>query len=242
MKNFARLLILMLFTYSVNATAGIITQSSRVIYDEGLKEYGLKVANTNAYSVLFQPWIDYGDGDPNSNLGPFVIVPPFMKLGPKETSTLRMLFDGSEVAKDRESLYWLNLYEIPLIKKDEKETQYLNMAMNTQLKIFYRPKSLPKMNTNQVLKQQKLTLVNDKGASYVTVSNPTPYHVSLLNIKVLNSSSTPLTDMVQTMDMTVLPFSEKKMQLTKALSSIDPTFKLSLQAIDDNGQIITLLK
>ena len=222
--------------------AGVAMNGTRIIYHEGAREYGLRIANTNTYPILFQPWVDHGDGEPNSNLGPFVIVPPFIKMEESDVSTLRMVYDGSKLPEDRESVFWLNLYEVPLMKKKKENTQYLNMAMNTQVKVFYRPKNLKAMDIDEIVGQVKFRLIqNEKGYS-VLIDNPTPYSLSLLNIILNDQKETILAKSQPTIDTLVLPFSQKQEYLDSQVSNFNDIAYAQIHVIDDFGKTLKFKK
>ena len=75
----------------------------------------LLLVNQNPYPVLVQAWVDDGalDGEPDTALAPFLPLPPVFRLEPGRQRSLRLLATGQAQARDRESLYWLNIYEIP---------------------------------------------------------------------------------------------------------------------------------
>ena len=85
----------------------------------------------------------------------------------------------SKLPKDRESVFWFNLREIP---PKSTKPNILTLAMQTRLKVFYRPLALkvdPMADTIPGL--DTLTLSRD-GDKYV-VHNPTPYYVSFVEAR-----------------------------------------------------------
>lgn len=235
MKIKVWLLAILSLCYLPCSMAGVVAEGTRIVYNEGLKEYGLKVANTNAYPILFQPWVDYGEGDPNQNLGPFVIVPPFSKMAPNEMNTLRMIYDGTVLPTDRETVFWLNLYEIPLLKKKDIENQYLNMAMNTQIKVFYRPKNLEKISLENIINSTKFKVFSEENESFILVENSSPYHISFLDLKLINSKEDVLSEVYPDMDMMVRPFSNKKLKLKNNMTDLSKDTLVNIKVIDDLG-------
>lgn len=222
--------------------AGVAINGTRIIYHEGAREYGLRVANVNEYPILFQPWVDHGDGEPNTNLGPFVIVPPFIKMEESDVSTLRMIYDGSKLPEDRESVFWLNLYEVPLIKKKKENTQYLNMAMNTQVKVFYRPKNLKAMGIEEIVGQVKFRLIQNEKGGAMLIDNPTPYSLSLLNIVLNDQKENILAKSQPTIDTLVMPFSQKQEYLVYPVSNIQHVAYAQIRVIDDSGKTLEFKK
>lgn len=101
--------------------------------------------NTNGYPIVAQTWVDNGDVNaaPELSHAPFVTLPSVFALPPSALKELRILFAGANLPTDRESVFWLNLYEIPPSQPTTPPlASRVTLAMNTQMKIFYRPKAL----------------------------------------------------------------------------------------------------
>ncbi len=64
---------------------------------------------------MVQTWVDNGDANPapGSVNAPFVSVPPLFSLAPQRMQGIRLIYNQSPLPKDRESVFWLNVYEIP---------------------------------------------------------------------------------------------------------------------------------
>ncbi len=95
--------------------AGVTAERTRLVFVEGQREASLLLVNQNPYPVLVQAWVDDGalDGEPDTALAPFLPLPPVFRLEPGRQRSLRLLATGQAQARDRESLYWLNIYETP---------------------------------------------------------------------------------------------------------------------------------
>lgn len=128
------LLLTVLFVQSVEA--GIMPASSRMIYRDGDREKTLMLVNTNDYPVLVQSWVDNGEGSPEAASPPFVVLPPVFRLAARRTQGLRIIYNHDPLPQDRESAFWLNLYEMPP-ETPHQDPTHLTLAMNTQLKVFY---------------------------------------------------------------------------------------------------------
>jgi len=81
---------------------------------------------------------------------------------------------------DRESLFWLNIMEIPLKPEDPNSVQF---AIRQRLKLFYRPPALQGGSAEAV---QQLVWSSD--GRTVTVNNPSAFHVSLVNLRTDSQS------------------------------------------------------
>ncbi|VFS54305.1 Chaperone protein fimC precursor [Moellerella wisconsensis] len=97
------------------AYSGIIASNNRVIFNEGDFKKNLILGNTNEYSIFAQTWIDNGEGSGEfkQKAYPFVSVPAVFVLNQGEMTNLNIIYNNKELPSDRESVFWLNLYEIP---------------------------------------------------------------------------------------------------------------------------------
>jgi len=190
------------------ARAGLFASATRVIYAQDTQERSLMLANTNDYPVIVQTWVDGGQADPDV-LSPFVSLPSVFQLLPKARRGIRIvLADAQGLPQDRESVFWLNLYEIPPTRRhpDATSGNHLALAMNTQLKIFYRPAGLPPVK--DVAAQLRFALVHDAGTWFVQCENPTPYHASFTTLQVMDGDAA--TAVKSEMDMMSAPFSRRR--------------------------------
>ncbi len=125
--------------------AGVTAERTRLVFVEGQREASLLLVNQNPYPVLVQAWVDDGalDGEPDTALAPFLPLPPVFRLEPGRQRSLRLLATGQAQARDRESLYWLNIYEIPPQATAEAAGRpRLTVTLRTQMKVLYRPHGL----------------------------------------------------------------------------------------------------
>lgn len=166
------------------AQAAVSMDRTRVIFDGGQKSISLNVANNNKQlPYLAQGWIENTEGKKVQS--PLVVLPPVQRLEPGKSSQLKIeaLPAISTLPQDRESLFYFNLREIP--PKSEKPNT-LQIALQTRVKLFYRPKAiLPEKNNAPW--QEKLTL--EKQGDQYLVKNPTPYYVTIINATA-NAKST----------------------------------------------------
>ncbi len=84
----------------------------------------LTLSNDNTTPMLLQVWTDAGniDASPDNSKTPLVALPPVFKMQPGELRTLRLLLSSrQQLATDRESLFWLNIYQIPPVTQDIKK-------------------------------------------------------------------------------------------------------------------------
>lgn len=182
--------------FSSTAQAGVVIDGTRVIYPSNAREVNVRLTNQGTAPVLVQSWLDTGDENatPDKIVTPFILTPPINRVESGKGQSLRI--SAANVAalhQDRETVYWLNVLEIPAMPTGSVGDQnYLQLAVRTRIKLFYRPASL-KGEANQAV--QSLTWTRD--AAGLTVRNPTPWHISLTRVTV--GGKTTAADMVAPM-------------------------------------------
>lgn len=168
---------------ALDAQAGVTAERTRVIFNEGQREASLLLVNQNAYPVIVQTWIDDGNLDtaPETAQAPIMPLPPVFRLNPEQQRSLRLLYTGQALPKDRESLYWLNLYEIPPKSRDPlaEGQSRLTVTLRTQMKVIYRPAAL-QADAEGAPARLRFSSV----AGELRVENPTPYFITLASVDV----------------------------------------------------------
>ncbi|WP_050572480.1 MULTISPECIES: molecular chaperone [Pseudomonas] len=162
-----------LLTLAPPARAVLKIEGTRLIYLGQDRGATIGVVNQAAREVVVQTWISGEDTPPNGDV-PFVATEPLVRLGPGEHHQLRILYAGEGLPTNRESLFWLNILEIPLKPESPNSVQF---AIRQRLKLFYRPQTLVGGSAQAV---QQLVWSTD--GRRVTVSNPSAFHVSLVNL------------------------------------------------------------
>lgn len=161
------------------ANAAIALDRTRVIFDGANKSMSLNISNENKeLPYLAQGWIEDADGNKDDTT--LMVIPPLQRVeaGAKSQLKIQAMPAAMQLPQDRESLFYFNLREIP--PKSTKPNT-LQIALQTRVKLFYRPKTL-QATTNDYANpwQMKLTLVK-QGDKY-RADNPTPYYISLVAI------------------------------------------------------------
>lgn len=159
------------------AQAAISLDRTRVIFNGGEKSITLNIANDNKQlPYLAQAWID-NDKQIKITAGPIVATPPVQRLEPGAKSMVRLTTtpDISKLPQDRESLFYFNLREIP--PKSDK-ANVLQIALQTKIKLFYRPKAI-EAKPNAIWQDQ--LVLNKVGDGY-RIDNPTPYYVTVIGL------------------------------------------------------------
>jgi len=167
-------LIVGVFTMSTGYAA-ISLDRTRIIYNGDEKSMALNIANeNNQLPYLAQVWLE-DDNHEKITTGPLVVTPPVQRLEAGTKSQLRLMPTPgiNQLPQDRESLFYFNLREIP--PKSDK-ANILQIALQTQVKLFYRPAAI-KAEPNKVW-QDQLVLHPEAGGYRIT--NPTPYYITII--------------------------------------------------------------
>lgn len=160
------------------AAGGIALGATRVIYPADAKQTSLALSNsTRQERYLINAWIENTTGQKEKT---FVITPPLFVSEPASENTLRIIYAGPALAADRESLFYLNVKAIPsLDKKNGESNNVLQLAILSRIKLFVRPQNL-EMQPAQALDKLAFT----RNGSAISISNPSPYFVTLVNLQL----------------------------------------------------------
>lgn len=146
-----------------------------------------------------------------------------MRLQQKQI--IRIMNMDTALPKDRESLFWLNVQEVPPKPKvKDGEGSVLAIAMNTRVKLIYRPASVKDGRKNA----EKLLKLEQRG-SETWLKNPTPYYMAVVNVKH-DGKDIALSDKVMKEVAQLKPFSD--VNLGKKVSGI-----ISVDAVNDWGGV-----
>lgn len=168
------------------AYAGITINGTRVVYPAAQREVSLSMVNNGKEARLIQAWVDTGDASqrPETSKAPFLVTPPMARVNPGNGQTLRIMFTGADLPQDRETVFWLNVMEIPPKPNAAAggDQNYLQMAVRSRLKLFFRPKGLTGSVDKAV--DQLSWRVTKQGDGYMAeCTNGTPFNVSFSDIR-----------------------------------------------------------
>ncbi|MCS2153204.1 type 1 fimbria chaperone FimC [Scandinavium goeteborgense] len=162
----------------VQAAGGIALGATRVIYPADAKQTSLALSNSNKQErYLINAWIENATGQKEKT---FVITPPLFVSEPNSENTLRIIYAGPTLATDRESLFYLNVKAIPSMDKNNGENNnVLQLAILSRIKLFVRPN---KLETQPL--QALDTLAFTRSGSAISINNPSPYFITLVNLQM----------------------------------------------------------
>ena len=168
---------------SVGAQAGIVVNGTRFIYPAKQQEIGVRISNDGTLPSLVQVWVDRGDPDtrPEDAEAPFLLTPPIFRVDPNQGQSVRLAFTGESLPGDRESLFWLNLLDIPPVPADAGNV--MQFAIRTRLKLFYRPEGLSG-RADQAATGMRWQLAKTERGHVLRATNPSPFHISFSELGV----------------------------------------------------------
>lgn len=158
------------------ANAAIALDRTRVIFDGESQSVSLGVSNQNKeLPYLAQAWVEDENGHKIES--PLTALPPLQRVEPGAKSQVKIQATQgiNLLAQDKESLFYFNLREIPP-KASKPNT--LQIALQTRVKLFYRPKAIALDREGQANPYQNKMTLTRKGDKYIA-SNPTPYFITL---------------------------------------------------------------
>jgi chaperone protein EcpD len=169
------------------ASANVLIGGTRVVLPAREGEVTVRLSNENDRPALVQAWIDRGDAKstPDTVDTPFLVTPPMFRMEAGRDQSLRILYTREPLPADRESLFWLNVLEVPPKPADLEAAgaNYLQLAVRSRLKLFFRPQGL---SGDPLKAPGELTFRATAGnaGTVLLVDNPTPYHVTLNDLAV----------------------------------------------------------
>ncbi|EHA0861535.1 fimbrial chaperone, partial [Salmonella enterica] len=157
------------------ANAAFTLDSTRYIYDEGQQSVSVTIKNESEHKYGGQVWIDNTNNNDEQVF--FSPSPMVFKLDQKQSQIVRVVNINSDLPKDKETLFWLNVQEIPPASKGEGSS--LSLAINSRVKLIYRPTSL---KNNREDAEKNIKLINS--GSEACLENTTPYYFAISEVKV----------------------------------------------------------
>ncbi|WP_243703038.1 fimbrial biogenesis chaperone [Klebsiella grimontii] len=171
-------MILFFLFFSLYSKAGVVVGGTRLIYNEEKKDSSLSIKNEDKVNYLIQSWIENENGT-RENV-PFIVTPPLFRLNADQQNVIRAVKVSNALDAKKESLYWLNIKSIPSTSSENSESNSLQIAIKTRIKLIYRPKELNRMKPEDLMKLLKFTSSNGK----IKIYNPTGFYMNLNSLTV----------------------------------------------------------
>ncbi len=229
----ATLLAATLLAFSAPGAAGIVVDGTRVVYPAAKREVTIQIRNQSSSPSLVQAWLDAGDAyaKPGDSKVPFVMTPPLFRLDPSKAQSLRLVYLHEPLPQDRESLFWLNVLDIPpRVRPNADRPNELELAFKHRMKVFFRPAGLPGSAADAPARLTWKLLSKDGKLVAIEASNPTAFHVSLiqLNATVAGQSVSTKIDMLD-------PFASRRFELPAPLALPSGPVAVDYWFVNDYG-------
>lgn len=168
-------------------SAAVVIAGTRVIYPAQDKEVTLRIDNRGATPSLVQVWLDRGDpkSEPDKVDVPFVITPPIFRVDPGKAQTLRIAYTQEPLPQDKESVFWLNVLDIPPAVNNEsgESNNYLQLTFRSRIKLFFRPSGLSGSSFDAATSLTWKLVDSGKGSVLRAINNSV-YHVTVDRLNV----------------------------------------------------------
>lgn len=218
------------------ARASVVITGTRVIFNAAQGEATVRLTNSSAQPALVESWIDAGNmnATPDAVHTPFLITPPLFRMEAHKDQSLRIIYikGNQALPTDRESVFYLNVLEIPPKPTGPQFAgkNYLQFAIRTRIKLFYRPAKLP----GDVMKApEQLTFKAAAGApAALEAHNPTPYYITITSV-TLGVDGRP----IQSADGMVAPFGNINLPLQGIAHAPAAGTHIEFTTIDDYGAV-----
>lgn len=172
-----KFLCLMLIGTSLTTHAAINLDRTRIVFPQSDKASSLKVDNqSKSLPYLALSWIEDENGRKEDSH--FMALPPIQRIEPGASSQVRIVRQAgvSQLPGDRESLFYFNLREVPPKSSNaSEERSVMQVAMQSRIKLFWRPKAITKKAGEKSEMRMEVTAT----AKGLTFHNPTPYYITL---------------------------------------------------------------
>jgi P pilus assembly chaperone PapD len=225
-----------LFVVGQPASAGVVLNGTRFIYPAKSKEITVRLTNEGAQSVLVQAWVDDGDAkqSPENTQAPFDLTPPVFRMDTKKSQVLRVRFSGADLPTDRESLYWLNVLEVPPKPAVKDDDNYMQLAFRYRLKLIYRPKGLSG-SADAAAQALKWTRQPSEKPDDIVVQakNDSSYYVSLNSSKISAGNQS-----IEGPAVAIAPYGKADLIFHGKLPGDPSTWAVDYQVINDWGAFV----
>ncbi|MDQ1886566.1 fimbria/pilus periplasmic chaperone [Aeromonas salmonicida] len=119
-----------------SAQAALSLDKTRYIFNGNEKAINLLISNTEKETYGGQIWLEnVRETDTRPS---FIAAPSFFKVKGASQQSVRILQAFEHLPQHMESVYWLNLQELP----PAREGSGLTVAVRSRVKVFYRPAAL----------------------------------------------------------------------------------------------------
>jgi len=168
----------------------VVIEATRVVYSAAVAQREVRISNEDDFPNLVQVWVDSGDPEsrPDAHDERFFITPPVFRMEPKSGQSLRLRYLENDLPKDRESLFYLNVLQVPPVSSDQQDNNKVLVMIRNRLKLFYRPETIhaDPATAGDAIEFQ----IQKRDLGYVLVaSNPSPFFITLTGLKLSSETA-----------------------------------------------------
>lgn len=172
----SKALCILVLLIPIAGLSAIQPDRTRIVFNSNEKASSLKLENqSKKLPYLAYSWIENEQGQKDDRF--FSALPPIQRLEPGTLTQVRIVKQSSvkTLPTDRESLFYFNVREIPPEPENNGNSAVVQLAVQSRLKLFWRPEALKK--TPGVNVEEQITA--SKQGSTLRVQNPTGYYITL---------------------------------------------------------------
>ncbi len=172
------------------AFAALSLNGTRIVYPVKSRFADITAENAGKEPSQMLAWVDDGDiaSTPDSASAPFLLMPAVSIVRPGRKQTLRIVYNGATLPSDRETVYYLNLVELPPKSTAGRAAPEMKVAVRTRIKIFMRPADLD-IEPLAAAKKLAWTVDAQPGIPVFRAKNASPYFVSMASVKLMRGGS-----------------------------------------------------
>ena len=151
---------------------GLALSDTRLIIANGRSTAAIVLSNATPIPFLTKAWIEDTQGKKTEDL---MVVPPIALSVPNKFNRFQVsVINPQNLPQDKESVFYLLTHSTP---GNGNPDNALNVAYNSKLKVFYRPKGLSG-NMAEAIESLNWTLKN----GVLTAKNDSNFNVSIVTI------------------------------------------------------------
>lgn len=203
---------------SQNTLAALELDSTRYVYAGDNTVLSVTVKNTEDQDYGGQVWVEnIAEQDTRPA---FIATPSFFKIKKHDgRQVFRLIKASDQMLQDKESIYWLNLQEIP----PKINGNGISLALRTRVKLIYRPMALV---AGRAHAEENMSIEHFSGKQFLV--NSTPYIFAISSIYDVNNKQVKLSAAEQ--DKLTMFMPGDKVDVTGFVVK-------SVMALDDFGNI-----
>lgn len=162
--------------------SSVVMTGTRIIYNESNKEKTVQFSNTGQTPYVVDISInDNKNTDINKEKNDiFIAIPQIFKIEPHAGQIIKLIKLADNLPNDKESVLYFNFSQIPATTEEQSSQNQLALLFNSQVKIFYRPKSI----------ENKENTLNDlfvsKEKNRLKINNDSPFHIVIKEANLIS--------------------------------------------------------